>query len=262
MGMALPALSGELMPERTRHDVSRLLSIRHAGSRRARGARAPDLGEPHHHGRRGPRAGTAAVLDAPLPPRTRSRSRPSSSAASTPTIPAASSSPRSTTRARASTAMRRGARQPGRATRRRGDGRGPLGVPNDLHRHAGLALVALVLLWGALAPAGASGGRRLPRPLSPLCSRPRATGSPSPIQSARRSRSAIPARTATSPTAAGSPGRSSRSPRRARPGGATSAPVARSSCSPFDDRLQEEFEEEHGVNPRSPAVLGPALLGL
>ena len=30
----------------------------------------------------------------------------------------------------------------------------------------------------------------------------------------------------------------------------------------FDDRLQEEFEEEHGVNPRSPAVLGPALLGL
>ena len=31
MGMALPALSGELMPERTRHDVSRLLSIRHAG---------------------------------------------------------------------------------------------------------------------------------------------------------------------------------------------------------------------------------------
>ncbi|HET8592030.1 MAG TPA: hypothetical protein VFL56_00075, partial [Solirubrobacterales bacterium] len=29
----------------------------------------------------------------------------------------------------------------------------------------------------------------------------------------------------------------------------------------FDDRLQREFEEEHGVDPRSPLVLGPALLG-
>jgi hypothetical protein len=29
----------------------------------------------------------------------------------------------------------------------------------------------------------------------------------------------------------------------------------------FDDRLQREFEEEHGVNPRSLLSLGPALLG-
>jgi MFS family permease len=41
MGMALPALSGELMPERTRHDVSRLLSIRHAGIAIALAALAP-----------------------------------------------------------------------------------------------------------------------------------------------------------------------------------------------------------------------------
>ena len=41
MGMALPALSGELMPERTRHDVARLLSIRHAGIAIALAALAP-----------------------------------------------------------------------------------------------------------------------------------------------------------------------------------------------------------------------------
>jgi hypothetical protein len=29
----------------------------------------------------------------------------------------------------------------------------------------------------------------------------------------------------------------------------------------FDDRLQREFEEEHGVDPRSVFSLGPALLG-
>jgi hypothetical protein len=30
----------------------------------------------------------------------------------------------------------------------------------------------------------------------------------------------------------------------------------------FDDKLQHEFEQEHGVNPRSITALGPALLGL
>ena len=108
MGMALPALSGELMPERTRHDVSRLLSIRHAGIAIALAALAPlisanlttTVDEAREQGP--PRCSTR-----PCPRRTRSRSRPSSSPASTPTIPAASSSPLSTTRARASTAMRR-----------------------------------------------------------------------------------------------------------------------------------------------------------
>jgi hypothetical protein len=30
----------------------------------------------------------------------------------------------------------------------------------------------------------------------------------------------------------------------------------------FDDELQKEFEDEHGVNPRSVTELGPAVLGL
>ncbi|MGE5858207.1 MAG: MFS transporter, partial [Solirubrobacterales bacterium] len=69
MGMALPALSGNLMPERTRHDVARLLSIRHAGIAVALAALAPlisaNLTTTIDSARE---QGTAAVLDAPLPP--------------------------------------------------------------------------------------------------------------------------------------------------------------------------------------------------
>jgi hypothetical protein len=69
MGMALPALSGELMPEHTRHDVARLLSIRHAGIAIALAALAPlissNLTSTIDSARE---QGTAAVLDARLPP--------------------------------------------------------------------------------------------------------------------------------------------------------------------------------------------------
>src|SRR4029077_8824455 len=69
MGMALPALSGELMPERTRHDVARLLSIRSAGIAIALAALAPltssNLPSTIDSARL---QGTAAVLDARLPP--------------------------------------------------------------------------------------------------------------------------------------------------------------------------------------------------
>ncbi len=69
MGMALPALSGELMPERTRHDVARLLSIRSAGIAIALAALAPlissNLTSTIDSARE---QGTAAVLDAQLPP--------------------------------------------------------------------------------------------------------------------------------------------------------------------------------------------------
>ena len=69
MGMALPALSGELMPERTRHDVARLLSIRSAGIALALAALAPlissNLTSTIDSARE---QGTAAVLDARLPP--------------------------------------------------------------------------------------------------------------------------------------------------------------------------------------------------
>jgi hypothetical protein len=69
MGLALPALSGELLPERTRLDAARLLSIRHAGIAVALAALAPlissNLTSTIDTARE---QGTAAVLDAKLPP--------------------------------------------------------------------------------------------------------------------------------------------------------------------------------------------------
>ena len=69
MGLALPALSGELIPERTRQDSARLLSIRHAGIAVALAALAPlissNLTSTIDTARE---QGTAAVLDAQLPP--------------------------------------------------------------------------------------------------------------------------------------------------------------------------------------------------
>src|SRR5204862_5114275 len=65
MGMALPALSGELISERTRHDTARLLSIRNAGIAIALAALAPlissNLTSTIDTARE---QGTAAVLDA------------------------------------------------------------------------------------------------------------------------------------------------------------------------------------------------------
>jgi hypothetical protein len=69
MGMALPALSGELLPERTRQDTARLLAIRHAGIALALAALAPLISSSLTSTIDTARLqGTAAVLDANLPP--------------------------------------------------------------------------------------------------------------------------------------------------------------------------------------------------
>ncbi len=69
MGTALPALSGELIPERTRQDTARLLSIRHAGIAVALAALAPLISSNLTSTIDTARLqGTAAVLDAKLPP--------------------------------------------------------------------------------------------------------------------------------------------------------------------------------------------------
>jgi hypothetical protein len=69
MGMAFPALAGELLPERTRHQAARLLSLRHAGITLVLVALAPlvaaELDEQVDLARE---RGTALVLDAALPP--------------------------------------------------------------------------------------------------------------------------------------------------------------------------------------------------
>ena len=69
MGTALPALSGELIPERTRQDTARLLSIRHAGIAVALAALAPLISSNLTSTIDTARLqGTAVVLDAKLPP--------------------------------------------------------------------------------------------------------------------------------------------------------------------------------------------------
>ncbi|MGZ5321274.1 MAG: MFS transporter [Solirubrobacterales bacterium] len=72
MGLALPALAGELIPERTRRDVARVLSIRHAGIALALALLAPivsaGLDDTIAEARE---EGTAAMLDARLPPETK-----------------------------------------------------------------------------------------------------------------------------------------------------------------------------------------------
>ena len=69
MGMAFPAIAGELLPERTRGEASALLSLRHAGITLALVALAPivaaELDEQVDLARE---RGTAVVLDSALPP--------------------------------------------------------------------------------------------------------------------------------------------------------------------------------------------------
>jgi MFS family permease len=267
MGMALPALSGELMPERTRHDVSRLLSIRHAGIAIALAALAPlisaSLTTTVDEARE---QGTAAVLDAPLPPENKIQIAPELFAGLDTDDP-------------------RGELESSIEDAREGldgdeaaelDSLGErlddvvTGAVRSAFRTtfivtAGLALVAaLVLLWGALAPAGAVGRPAIAA--AAVAALLAAAGYGVAFADSERETVAIgdPCEDRDLPDSGGITGEIQQ---------ISLAALDRAACdigsgreelllALFDDRLQEEFEEEHGVNPRSPAVLGPALLGL
>ncbi|HEX2359866.1 MAG TPA: MFS transporter [Solirubrobacterales bacterium] len=72
MGLALPALAGELLPERTQRDVARVLSIRHAGIALALALLAPIVSSSLDSTIADAREeGTAALLDARLAPETK-----------------------------------------------------------------------------------------------------------------------------------------------------------------------------------------------
>nr|MBA2545536.1 MFS transporter [Solirubrobacterales bacterium] len=72
MGMALPALAGELMPERTRSDAARLLSVRHIGIAVALVLLAPVVSSSLEKTIKEARdEGTAVLLDARLDPQTK-----------------------------------------------------------------------------------------------------------------------------------------------------------------------------------------------
>ena len=266
MGMALPALSGELIPERTRHDVARLLSIRSAGIAIALAGLAPlisaNLTSTIDSARE---QGTAAVLDAHLPPENKIEIAPDLFGGLNTDDP----------RGELQTSIKHArtgldADQVGELDR--------LGnrldhVVTDAVRSAfrptfivtaALALLAaLVLLSGAIGAAG-------------LVARPAVTAAALAALLAAAGYGIAFAASPRETVAIGNPCEDRQLPDT---GGITGeiqdislAALDRAACSfgssreelllaLFDDRLQHKFEEEHGVNPRSLLSLGPALLG-
>ena len=264
MGMALPALSGELIPEHTRHDVARLLSIRHAGIAIGLALLAPlissNLTTTIDSARE---QGTAAVLDARLPPEDKIAIAPDLFGGLNTDDPrgqlqksiagAESDHPDeagelgrlgSTLDDVVTTAVRRAFR--------------PAFVVTSV-----LALLAaLVLLSGAL-------GGAIARPaVTAAAAAAIAASAGYGIAFASTSQVVVPIR---------DPCKDRQLPDT---GGITGAlqdislsALDRAACTfgssreelllaLFNDRLQHKFEEEHHVNPRSVLSLGPALLGL
>jgi MFS family permease len=266
MGMALPALSGELIPERTRHDVARLLSIRHAGIAIALAALAPlissNLTSTIDTARE---QGTAAVLDAKLPPEDKIKIAPDLFGTLN------TDDPRG--QLQKSIKSARAGLDAEQATELNALGNRLDDVVTGAVRSAfrptfivtaGLALLAaLVLLSGALAAAAA-----VTRPaVATAAIAALAAAAGYGVAYANSTRETVPIR---------DPCQDRQLPD---VGGITGelqdislAALDRAACkfgssreelllALFDDRLQHKFEQEHGVNPRSLLSLGPALLG-
>jgi MFS family permease len=267
MGMALPALSGELIPEWTRHDVARALSIRHAGIAIALAALAPlissNLTSTLDDARE---QGTAAVLDAKLPPENKIELAPNLFAGLNTDDPRGelqksieeAHSGLDSDESRELDAL--GSRLDDVVT----------GAVRSAFRPtfivtAALALTAaLVLLWGALGAAVA-------------IARPAVAVAGIAAIAATAGYGVAYANSTRETVQIGDPCHERNLPD---VGGITGAlqdislsALDRAACkfgssreelllALFDDRLQHKYEEEHGVNPRSLLSLGPALFGL
>ncbi|HEX3562981.1 MAG TPA: MFS transporter, partial [Solirubrobacterales bacterium] len=267
MGMALPALSGELMPERTRHDVARLLSIRHAGIALALAALAPlisaNLTTTIDSARE---QGTAAVLDAPLPPQDKIAIAPDLFGGLNTDDPRGE--------LQKSIAKARSDLDPNQASELDDLGHRLDDVVTGAVRSAfrttfivtsGLALLAaLILLSGALGAAAVIARRVVAAAAAAAIAAAAGYG----IVFAASNQETVPIR---------DPCQERQLPETGGISGALQdaslAALDRAACNfgssreelllaLFDDRLQHKFEQEHGVNPRSVFSLGPALLGL
>jgi MFS family permease len=266
MGMALPALSGELIAERTRLDSARLLSIRHAGIAIALAALAPlisaNLTSTIDSARE---QGTAAVLDAHLPPENKVEIAPDLFGGLNTDDPRGE--------LQDSIKQAHAGLTPDQSTEldHLGDRLDAVvtGAVRSAFRTtfivtAALALLAaLILLWGALVPAGA-----VARPAVAVAGIAAvAAAAAYGVAYAGSSRETVPI---------GDPCQERGLPDTGGLSGAfqdiSLAALDRAACSLgssreelllalFDDRLQKKFEDEHGANPRSITTLGPALLG-
>jgi MFS family permease len=264
MGLALPALSGELMPERTRHDVARLLSIRSAGIAIALAALAPlisaNLTSTIDTARE---QGTAAVLDARLPPEDKIAIAPDLFAGLNTDDPRGE--------LQKSIASARSDLDPDQAPEldRLGDRLDDVvtGAVRSAFRStfivtSGLALLAaLILLSGAL-------GAALARPAVATAAMAAVTavaGYGIVFASSSQETVAIrdPCKPRQLPNTGGISGAAQDVALQSLDRAACQLGSSREELllALFDDRLEHKFEQEHGVDPRSLTVLGPALLG-
>ncbi|MGH2957790.1 MAG: hypothetical protein ACRDL6_12455, partial [Solirubrobacterales bacterium] len=268
LGMALPALAGELIPERSRRDVARLLSIRHLGITLALAALAPiisaNLDTTISDARE---QGAAALLDARLTPETKIDLAPELFAGINTDDPRGQLE-RSVAEARSELDDDEEADELAALGERLDDV--VTGAVRSAFRiafvvTAGLALTAaLILLWGALAPARAVRRAALAGGAAASIAALAVYG----VAFADSERETV---------AIGDPCEERELPGTGGIGGALQdlslAALDRAACefgssreelllALFDDELRREFEEEHGEDPRSITELGPAILGL
>jgi MFS family permease len=267
MGMALPALAGELIPERSRRDVARLLSIRHLGITLALALLAPiisaNLDSTISDARE---QGTAALLDARLPPEAKIELAPELFA------DVNTDDPRG--QLERSVAEAREGLDGDEAAELTGLGERLDDVVTGAVRAAfriafvvtsGLALgAALILLWGALAPAVA-------------LRRAAVAGAGAASAAALAAYGVAFAASERETVAIADPCEQRELPGTGGIGGALQdlslTALDRAACefgssreelllALFDDERRDEFEQEHGEDPRSLTELGPAILGL
>jgi MFS family permease len=265
MGMALPALSGELMPERTRHDVARLLSIRHAGIAIALAALAPlissNLTSTIDSARE---QGTAAVLDAHLPPEDKIAIAPDLFGGLNTDDPRGELQ-KSITKAQTDLDPDQSA-ELGQLGDRLDDV--VTGAVRDAFRTTFIVTAALALLAALFLLSGALGAALARPAVATAAVASIAALAGYGIVFAAKGQETVPIRDPCQdrnlPDTGGISGFLQDQ---------TLAALDRAACSfhssreelllaLFDDRLQKQFEEEHGVNPRSAFSLGPAILGL
>lgn len=269
MGLALPALAGELLPELSGRDVARVLAIRHLGIVVALAVLAPvvssDLDETIFTARE---EGTAAVLDASLPPEAKLDLAPQLFAGLN------TDDPRGQLERSADDAREDLDEESERAeldllATRLDDV--ITGAVRDSFRiafiiTAAFALAAaLVMLWGALAP-GAWIARRA---VAGAAAAAIAAGAVYAALFAGSERERIPIADPCTvdrdlPETGGIGGALQDISLEALDRAACELGSSREELllALFDDQARDRFEERHGEDPRSLTTLGPALLGL
>jgi MFS family permease len=267
MGLALPALSGELIPEHTRHDVARLLSIRHAGIAIALAALAPlissNLTSTIDDARE---QGTAAVLDAKLPPENKIEIAPNLFAGLNTDDPRGELQ-RSIKEAHSGLDSDESTELDALGSRLDDVVTGAVRSafrPTFIVTAALALLAALVLLWGALGAAVAIA--RSAVAMAGIAAIAAAAGYGVAYANSTRETVQIrdPCQDRNLPDVGGITGALQDISLSALDRAACKFGSSREELllALFDDRLQHKYEEEHGVNPRSVLSLGPALLGL